>query len=330
MRVLEPLRHSSAVATRNRQIMSYKKELKMRHCAKTRRMAELIVVMNDRKLTTSEREEFADLKQDLDSIDGKLINLDRPDYRGVKPGNTPTDRDTLLRSKHRYSEWLQANWKRDEVRQGASAWPDSWDAESTFKYWRGMCTGSWTNAAAEQRAAMAEGATTTGGYLVPAPVAGSAIDLLRDALVFTKGMAHTVPWDMPGSTMAVPVAVTDVAVTNQAEGVDLYPPASDITINRYMLTARPYMAFESWSWEIEEDSAVDVNNLVMNSFIQRIARSVQTDFLYGSGATTIQGVFGTTGLIKSVEGGTVNGQAPNTRDFRGLSRHGCFALWNAC
>jgi HK97 family phage major capsid protein len=225
-------------------------------------------------------------------------------------GTTPTDRDAILRPEHRYSEWLKANWSRDEVRQGSNPWPNEWDAESTFKYWRGMTTGNWSGAAAEQRAAMAEGTSSTGGYLVPAPVAGNAIDLLRDALVFTRGMSHTVPWDMPGNTMSVPVVATDVAVSNLAEGVDLYPPPSDITINRYMLTARPYAALETWSWELEEDSAVDVNQLVMHSFIQRIARSVQSDFLYGNGANTIQGVFYASGLNKLVEGGTANGQMP--------------------
>ncbi|HUY49634.1 MAG TPA: hypothetical protein VMV92_28615 [Streptosporangiaceae bacterium] len=54
------------------------------------------------------------------------------------------------------------------------------------RYWRGMTTGNWKNAEAEQRAAMAEGTTTTGGYLVPSPVAGDYIDLLRDRLVFMQ------------------------------------------------------------------------------------------------------------------------------------------------
>ncbi len=295
--------------------MNYKeRELREKRARKSSKMAAFAGKLEDSTITHAERAEFDKLSREVHDLDRRIEVEQRsdspeyPDTRGY--AETPTDRDAVLRAEHRYSAWLQANWNRDEVRQGAGSWPNQWDAESTRKYWRGMCTGNWSNASAEQRAAMAEGTNATGGYLVPAPVAGNAIDLLRDALVFTKGMSHTVPWDMPGSTMAVPVAATDVAVTNQAEGVDLYPPASDITINRYLLTARPYMAFESWSWEIEEDSAVDVNNLVMHSFINRMARAVQTDFLYGSGATTIQGVFGTTGLIKSVEGGTANGQAP--------------------
>lgn len=296
--------------------MNYKeRDLREKRAKKFAKMERLADKLADNTITAAERRDFDQLEKELRDID-RLIRVEQrndgspeyPDTRGYS--ETPTDRDAVLRPEHRYSTWLKANWDRDEVRQGASSWPNSWDAESTRKYWRGMCTGNWSGAESEQRAAMAEGTTTTGGYLVPAPVAGSYIDLLRDALVFTQGMAHTVPWDMPGSTMSVPVAATDVAVSNLAEGVDVYPPASDITINRYLLTARPYVAFESWSWELEEDSAVDVNNLIMRSFVNRMARAVQSDFLYGTGANTIQGVFSATGLIKSVEGGTANGQAP--------------------
>jgi HK97 family phage major capsid protein len=67
---------------------------------------------------------------------------------------------------------------------------------------------------------------------------------------------------------------------------------------------------EKWSWELEEDSAIAVSDIVMGSFVQRMARAIQSDFLYGSGASTIQGVFTAAGLLKTVEGGTANGLAP--------------------
>ena len=67
--------------------MSYKKELKAQYRAKTRRMGELIARGN---LNTREKEEAADLKRDLDSIDYKLGSIDTPDYRGVTPGNRET------------------------------------------------------------------------------------------------------------------------------------------------------------------------------------------------------------------------------------------------
>jgi HK97 family phage major capsid protein len=223
------------------------------------------------------------------------------------PAETPTDRDAVLQPEHRFSDWMKANHaelyanQTKEARVGS--WPSQWDRESTVKYWRGMCTGDWRNAEAEHRAAMAEGAVGTGGYLVPSPVAAEYVDLLRDNIVVMQGMSHTVPWNGPGSTMALPVTVTDVQVQNLAEGVDMYPPASDITVNRYPMVARPYAAVESWSWELEEDSAVPVPDLVMRSFAQRMARAVQTDFFYGTGATFIQGISTAAGLLSGFEGG---------------------------
>jgi HK97 family phage major capsid protein len=158
-------------------------------------------------------------------------------------------------------------------------------------------------AEAEHRAAMAEGANATGGYLVPSPVAGAYVDLLRDQIAVWQGMSHTLPWDGPGSTKALPVTVTDSLVTNLAEGVDMYPPAQNLTVGRYLFTARPYAAVESWSWELEEDSAVGVSDLVANSFANRMGRAIQSDFFYGDGATVINGLNTAAGLITQFEGG---------------------------
>jgi HK97 family phage major capsid protein len=78
------------------------------------------------------------------------------------------------------------------------------------------------------------------------------------------------------------------------------------------MTARPYASLEVWSWELEEDSAVGVADMVANSMAQRMARAIQSDFFYGSGANVIQGVYGAAGLLKSAEGGTANAVAPSS------------------
>src|SRR5690242_21964609 len=68
------------------QLMSYKKQLKTDYRRKTRRMSELIGDGN-RSLTSREREEFASLKRDGDSISNKLDTLNVPDYRGLTGGS---------------------------------------------------------------------------------------------------------------------------------------------------------------------------------------------------------------------------------------------------
>ena len=257
-------------------------------------------------LTAEETREVDELLAKLDA-DDKRQQADkvRNNFHAAK--ETPTARDAVLAPEHRFSEWMQANhgdlYENQTKENRIGSWPASWDRESTVKYWRGMTTGDWRNAEPEHRAAMAEGAVGTGGYLVPSPVAGEYVDLLRDQLVVMQGMSHTVPWNGPGSTMALPVTVTDVQVQNLNEGVDMYPAASDITVNRYPMVARPYASIESWSWELEEDSAVPVPDLVMRSFAQRMARAIQTDWFYGSGANFIQGISTAAGLLSGFEGG---------------------------
>ena len=104
--------------------------------------------------------------------------------------------------------------------------------------------------------------------------------------------------------------VTDPVVQNPNETADIYPPASDATVNRYQFVARPYSLLETFSWELLEDSAVDIAEVVTQNMAKRLARQAQSDFIYGSGANVINGFTGAAGLLNGVEGGTANGAAP--------------------
>jgi len=110
--------------------------------------------------------------------------------------------------------------------------------------------------------------------------------------------------------MGVPVTVTDVQIQNLTEGTEGFPPSSDVTVGHFQLVARPYMAVETWSWELEEDSAISVPDIVGRSFTQRMARAVQSDFLYGTGATFINGISTAAGLNTTFEGGASPPIAP--------------------
>jgi HK97 family phage major capsid protein len=158
---------------------------------------------------------------------------------------------------------------------------------------------------------MQEGVNADGGYLVPVPVTGQWIDLLRDNIVFAQGQAHTVPW-ASGSTLTLPVMVTDPVVQNPNEGSDTYPPSADATVNRYQFVARPYSLLETLSWELLEDSAVDIADVIQMNMARRLAMQVQSDFIYSSASNTIQGFTGASGLLTGVEGGTANGAAPTS------------------
>jgi HK97 family phage major capsid protein len=106
------------------------------------------------------------------------------------------------------------------------------------------------------------------------------------------------------------VFVTDAATQNPAETADVDPPPSDATVGRYQFIARPYALEEKMSWEVLEDSAIDLAAAVQTNMARRLAVSIQSDFIYGSGAQTIQGFTGAAGLLTVVEGGGANGLAP--------------------
>ena len=63
--------------------MSYKKELKAAYRTKLLRQNEIMAASNGRNMTTREREDFSDLKRELDSIDTKLSKLGVKDTRGT-------------------------------------------------------------------------------------------------------------------------------------------------------------------------------------------------------------------------------------------------------
>jgi HK97 family phage major capsid protein len=252
-----------------------------------------------RSLSPSERSEF-------DGLETELASASVPETRGA-PGavETPLGKHALLKPEHRFSKWLDDGLRNGTLKDRRSVATDF----DHSKYWHGVITGSWKDADAEYRASMQEGVSADGGYLVPSPVAGMWVDLLRDEIVFAKGQAHTVPWDS-GSTLTLPVMVTDPVVQNPNEGADVYPPSADATVNRYQFVARPYSELETLSWELLEDSAIDIGEAVTMNMAKRMAVQIQADFIYGSGATTIQGFTGATGLLTGVEGGTANGTAP--------------------
>ena len=212
---------------------------------------------------------------------------------------TPTGKQALLKPEHRFSTWLDDSLRNGDLKERRSVAGDF----DSRKYWLGMATGSWKGAEAEQRASMQEGVSGDGGYLVRRLLLASGLTFCvtlwcsrRVTLLQFRGSL--------GSTLTLPVMVTDPVVQTPAETVDVYPPSSDATVNRYQFTARPYSEFESLSWELLEDSAIDIAEVITMNMAKRMATQIQTDFIYGAG-TGIQGFTGASGLLTGIEGGTV-------------------------
>lgn len=223
----------------------------------------------------------------------------------LRDANTDYENPNLvLRSTDSYAKWLNAQPEGKRT----TADPGSFDKRAFFK----AIMTNQTEGVAEIRAAMNEGTSADGGYLVPSPVAGEFVDMLRAKIFFMLGNSHMVPW-VDGKTLALPIATADPLVQNLAEGVDSDPPSSDMTVSEYVFTARPYFVEEKASWELLEDSALDLVDVIQQQMTKRLAVNLQSDFIYSSTSNHIQGFTNAGGLLTLVEGGgPTNGAAPTS------------------
>ena len=119
--------------------------------------------------------------RDLDT--GKVIR-----GRASAPGARWVDRKTgkeirTLRPDERLADTIEVAPEQRGLRVG--------------KYLRGLITGRWDGAEAEQRAAMTTTQAATGGNLLPSPLAAYVIDLARNRSVVTKAGATLVPMTAP-------------------------------------------------------------------------------------------------------------------------------------
>jgi len=120
--------------------------------------------------------------------------------------------------------------------------------------------------------------------------------------------------------MAVPIWVSDPQIQALGETVDMYPPGSDATVNRFLFTARPYQSVETFSWELLQDSVLNVAEVAQRAMALRLAVQIQNDFIYQTGnASKITGFTQAGGLLTSIQGGGANGVAPVNWDYVDLA-----------
>jgi hypothetical protein len=101
------------------------KELRSELRLRTVRMEAILKEAGSGKLDSAARATFDQLAREGEVIETKLAQA--KNLAGLRgKAETPTEPHAVLRSKHRYSDWLRANWSRETVSEGRS-WPDQWD-----------------------------------------------------------------------------------------------------------------------------------------------------------------------------------------------------------
>lgn len=144
-------------------------------------------------------------------------------------------------------------------------------------YIRGIVTGRWSGA--EELRALAEG-STPGSYLVPTPLAGYYIDLVRNQTQVIRAGAMTVPFD--SATYKIARQTGDVTSGWKAENAAI--TFSDANFDVVTFTANTLVAGSKLSIEVVED-APNIDAIVGQSITKSLALALDYAALYGSGSS---------------------------------------------
>lgn len=144
-------------------------------------------------------------------------------------------------------------------------------------YVRGIVTGRWNGA--EELRTMAEG-STPGSYLVPTPLAGYYIDLVRNAAQVIRAGAVTIPFE--AATLKIARQIGDVTSGWKAENAAL--TFSDANFEVVTFTAQMLVAGSKLSIEVVED-APNIDAIVGQSITKSLGLALDYAALYGSGSS---------------------------------------------
>jgi HK97 family phage major capsid protein len=160
---------------------------------------------------------------------------------------------------------------------------------------------------AETRA-LSETTSSQGGFTVPTPLASEFIDRLRANTAAIRAGARTVP--MASNTLSMARLDTDPTVTWRAENALIGD--SDPVFSSIILDAKSCAGMVKVSRELLSDS-VNINEILLNAFVQVMARELDRVALWNSGADTGPiGVAATPGINEVVMG--TNGAALTNHD----------------
>ena len=142
---------------------------------------------------------------------------------------------------------------------------------------RGYISGNWDGSELEQKA-MGSTPLSSGGLLVPTPLAANVIDLARNQARVLQAGAITVP--MSTATLRYARLTQDVGSNWVTEGTDI--PVSAAAFNSVTFTARKLATLVVIDNELLED-APNTDSVIENSIAKSIALTLDYAALFGTG-----------------------------------------------
>ncbi len=192
----------------------------------------------------------------------------------------------VLRTEDRMLDWQARRRTRSSFTAGEAR------EFSLGRAVRGMVTGQWSDAGMERRA-LAEGAGSTGGFLVPELVSAQIIDRIRAQAQVLNAGATVVPMD--SDQVSIPRLAGGVTAQWKVENAPV--AESDPAFERVTLIARTLPVLTRVSFELFEDLSPAASDSITNELTQAIALELDRAALRGSGVAPIPlGVRGQPGV----------------------------------
>ena len=264
-------------------------------------------------LSSAEKDEYDRLERQIDELTQEIearTTVGNPIASGGFNRSRNGAGDILTRDQS------VADWAG---RKGLTA-SDEYEGFSFAKALRGAWTGNWRGCELEQRV-MSEGTNTLGGFTVPTALSSDVIDLARNETRVFQAGARTIP--MTSEVTQMPRIASHPSSDWRAENAAI--TADDMEFERIEFRARSLDVVVRASWELIEDSAVEVEAELRKVFAREFAVKLDHTALYGSGtAPEPRGVFNFEGVTKKSHSSTTT----NTLGTEGVGTGNTPTKWD--
>jgi HK97 family phage major capsid protein len=258
-------------------------ELRAELITKMRRLGDLLTASSGRDLSRRERAEVEKIRTETEAIRARLPEPLSPrllDNRFTETHmETRPDGPVVLRQGEAFVDYLRDS---DPGAFRSGVWDEVLDPTrfSLGRLARGAVTGNWRGAETERRA-MLEGTASTGGALLPSPMAGSVIDRLRNAAQVMKAGAVTVPMTENTLLMARLTSGPSPALAWHSEGAQISD--SGRTVDKITFTAQTLPNLTLISYELLNDMSDEAARTIENEIVKSMALEIDRACLRGSG-----------------------------------------------
>jgi HK97 family phage major capsid protein len=151
---------------------------------------------------------------------------------------------------------------------------------SLGRYVRGLITGDWGNAQAEQRVAMTTLSDVLGGYMVPGALSGNLIDMSRAQSVLLRAGALSIPMTTKELTLAKLVAGPSVGWKHENA---TFPEDTQTNFGACTLRSKLCMGMVRVAIELIQD-AQNFSEAIESALSSALALELDRVGLFGSGA----------------------------------------------